>query len=166
MGTPEFAVTVLDRIIAAGHDVVGVVTTPDKPAGRGQRIHFSDVKGGVGAYGRTLAHERLFEFRLPLNETPGIQHISKNHRRAQEDIVLHLNTRINGHIILHLHMVTNRNTLGHKHILTKIAVLAYFAMGHKMRKVPNSSTVANLAIGIYNSGGMDEWVHGMNGIKG
>ena len=44
MGTPEFAVTVLDRIIAAGHDVVGVVTTPDKPAGRGQRIHFSDVK--------------------------------------------------------------------------------------------------------------------------
>ena len=44
MGTPEFAVTVLDRIIAAGHDVVGVVTTPDKPAGRGQRLHFSDVK--------------------------------------------------------------------------------------------------------------------------
>lgn len=44
MGTPEFAVTVLDRIIAAGHEVVGVVTTPDKPAGRGQRLHFSDVK--------------------------------------------------------------------------------------------------------------------------
>ena len=44
MGTPEFAVTVLDRIRAAGHEVVGVVTTPDKPAGRGQRMHFSDVK--------------------------------------------------------------------------------------------------------------------------
>lgn len=44
MGTPEFAVTVLDRILAAGHEVVGVVTTPDKPAGRGQRLHFSDVK--------------------------------------------------------------------------------------------------------------------------
>jgi len=44
MGTPEFAVSVLDRIIAAGHDVVGVVTTPDKPAGRGQRLKFSDVK--------------------------------------------------------------------------------------------------------------------------
>lgn len=44
MGTPEFAVTILDRIIQERHEVVGVVTTPDKPAGRGQHIHFSDVK--------------------------------------------------------------------------------------------------------------------------
>ena len=44
MGTPEFAVTILDRIIQEGHEVAGVVTTPDKPAGRGQRIHLSDVK--------------------------------------------------------------------------------------------------------------------------
>lgn len=44
MGTPEFAVTCLDQIIKAGHDVVTVVTTPDKPAGRGQHLHFSDVK--------------------------------------------------------------------------------------------------------------------------
>ena len=44
MGTPEFAVTILDRIIQAGHEVAGVVTTPDKPAGRGQHLKFSDVK--------------------------------------------------------------------------------------------------------------------------
>lgn len=44
MGTPEFAVTILDRIIQEGHEVAGVVTTPDKPAGRGQRMHISDVK--------------------------------------------------------------------------------------------------------------------------
>mgnify|MGYP002623345540 CR=1 FL=1 len=44
MGTPEFAVAVLDRILAAGHEVPGVVTTPDKPAGRGQRTRFSNVK--------------------------------------------------------------------------------------------------------------------------
>lgn len=44
MGTPEFAVTILDRIIRAGHEVVGVVTTPDKPAGRGQRVKCSEVK--------------------------------------------------------------------------------------------------------------------------
>lgn len=44
MGTPEFAVATLDAILAAGHDVVCVVTTPDKPAGRGQQMHFSDVK--------------------------------------------------------------------------------------------------------------------------
>ena len=44
MGTPEFAVSTLDAIRKSGHDVVCVVTTPDKPAGRGQQIRFSDVK--------------------------------------------------------------------------------------------------------------------------
>lgn len=44
MGTPEFAVSILDRIIREGHDVAAVVTTPDKPAGRGQHLKCSDVK--------------------------------------------------------------------------------------------------------------------------
>lgn len=44
MGTPEFAVATLDAIRQAGHDVVAVVTQPDKPAGRGQQMHSSDVK--------------------------------------------------------------------------------------------------------------------------
>lgn len=44
MGTPEFAVTILDTIIKKGHDVACVVTTPDKQAGRGQHMKSSDVK--------------------------------------------------------------------------------------------------------------------------
>lgn len=44
MGTPEFAVTILDRILQAGHEVACVVTTPDRPAGRGQHLKYSDVK--------------------------------------------------------------------------------------------------------------------------
>jgi methionyl-tRNA formyltransferase len=44
MGTPDFAVASLDALINAGHDVVGVVTAADKPAGRGQKIHESAVK--------------------------------------------------------------------------------------------------------------------------
>ena len=44
MGTPEFAVATLDAIRKAGHEVVAVVTTPDKPAGRGQQMRCSDVK--------------------------------------------------------------------------------------------------------------------------
>ena len=44
MGTPEFAVATLDAIRKAGHDVVAVVTTPGKPAGRGQHLRSSDVK--------------------------------------------------------------------------------------------------------------------------
>lgn len=44
MGTPEFAVTILDKIVSDGYQVVGCVTVPDKPAGRGQKIHESAVK--------------------------------------------------------------------------------------------------------------------------
>lgn len=44
MGTPEFAVPSLRALVEGGYNVVGVVTAPDKPAGRGQRLHASDVK--------------------------------------------------------------------------------------------------------------------------
>lgn len=44
MGTPEFAVPSLKALVEGGYNVVGVVTTPDKPAGRGQKLHQSDVK--------------------------------------------------------------------------------------------------------------------------
>ena len=39
MGTPEFAVTILEGILLANYKVVGVITAPDRPAGRGQKIH-------------------------------------------------------------------------------------------------------------------------------
>lgn len=44
MGTPEFAVGILDTIIKNNYNVVGVVTAADKPAGRGQKIKYSAVK--------------------------------------------------------------------------------------------------------------------------
>jgi len=44
LGTPPFAVASLDALIMAGCDVVAVVTAPDKPAGRGQKISPSAVK--------------------------------------------------------------------------------------------------------------------------
>ncbi|MEX1191426.1 MAG: methionyl-tRNA formyltransferase [Brumimicrobium sp.] len=44
MGTPEFAVTILDRIVDEGYNIKAVVTATDKPAGRGRKIHESDVK--------------------------------------------------------------------------------------------------------------------------
>ena len=44
MGTPEFAAGILDTIIVNHFDVVGVVTAPDRPAGRGQKIKYSAVK--------------------------------------------------------------------------------------------------------------------------
>jgi methionyl-tRNA formyltransferase len=44
MGTPDFAAESLRAILAAGHTVVGVVTQPDKPVGRGGKVRFSPVK--------------------------------------------------------------------------------------------------------------------------
>lgn len=44
MGTPEFAVGILDSILKNNYEVVGVVTAADKPAGRGQKLKYSAVK--------------------------------------------------------------------------------------------------------------------------
>ena len=44
MGTPGFAVPVLSALVGADHQVVGVYTRPDRPAGRGKKLASSEVK--------------------------------------------------------------------------------------------------------------------------
>ena len=44
MGTPDFAVGILDAIYKNNYEIVGVITAPDKPAGRGQKLSVSAVK--------------------------------------------------------------------------------------------------------------------------
>ena len=44
MGTPDFAVAILDKLLKNSYEVVGVITAPDKPAGRGRKINTSAVK--------------------------------------------------------------------------------------------------------------------------
>ena len=44
MGTPDFAVEALRQLVEGGYNVVGVITKPDKPAGRGHKIQYSPVK--------------------------------------------------------------------------------------------------------------------------
>ena len=44
MGTPEFAVASLDKLVQAGCNIVGVITAPDKPGGRGMKLQQSHVK--------------------------------------------------------------------------------------------------------------------------
>ena len=50
-GTPEFAVPSLEGLIASPHTVVGVVTQPDRPRGRGQRVTDSPIKAVARAHG-------------------------------------------------------------------------------------------------------------------
>ena len=51
MGTPDFAVHTLDALVDAGHEVVLVVTQPDKPKGRGKAVQYSAVKTAAFAHG-------------------------------------------------------------------------------------------------------------------
>ena len=44
MGTPDFSVPVLEALVREGHQVVGVVTQPDKPKGRGKAVLMTPVK--------------------------------------------------------------------------------------------------------------------------
>lgn len=53
-GTPEFAASQLEAILAAGYEVSVVVTMPDKPAGRGRKIQYSDVKKTALEHGLPL----------------------------------------------------------------------------------------------------------------
>ncbi len=51
MGTPDFAVPSLVSVAQSGHDLVGVVTRPDRPRGRGQQMQPTDVKAEVVSLG-------------------------------------------------------------------------------------------------------------------
>lgn len=44
MGTPDFAVEPLRRLVEGGYNIAGVITMPDKPAGRGHKLQFSPIK--------------------------------------------------------------------------------------------------------------------------
>lgn len=60
MGTPEFAVASLDALVKAGCNIVGVVTVPDKPAGRGMKLNESAVKKYAVEHGlHVLQPEKL-----------------------------------------------------------------------------------------------------------
>jgi methionyl-tRNA formyltransferase len=54
-GTPDFSVPPLEALLAAGYDVVGVLTQPDRPKGRGRQIASSPVKAAALAHGIPVA---------------------------------------------------------------------------------------------------------------
>nr|MBA3673724.1 methionyl-tRNA formyltransferase [Chitinophagaceae bacterium] len=60
MGTPEFAVPSLDKLLQTGYNIVGVITAPDKPAGRGLNLQQSAIKKFAVERGlKILQPERL-----------------------------------------------------------------------------------------------------------
>lgn len=78
MGTPDFAVGTLEEIIKAGHEVVLVVTQPDKPKGRGKAMQFPPVKECA------LAHNIEVFQPVKVKETANIEYL----RKYQPDIII------------------------------------------------------------------------------
>ena len=77
MGTPEFAVGILDAILKNKFEVVGVITAADKPAGRGQKIKYSAVKEYA------LAHDLKILQPTNLKEETFIQELKKLNANCQ-----------------------------------------------------------------------------------
>ena len=57
-GTPEFAQVALEALVAAGHSVPLVLTQPDRPSGRGMKLHPSPVKAAALVHGIEVAQPR------------------------------------------------------------------------------------------------------------
>jgi len=88
LGTPDFAVTPLKAIIDAGFNVVGVVTAPDKPAGRGMKLQQSAVKQFALTQGlKILQPEKL-------KKTTGVTTFRLKHEIDTGDILMQVQTEI------------------------------------------------------------------------
>lgn len=61
MGTPDFAVESLNALVAAGHEVAAVITQPDRPKGRGNKLAFPEVK------------TRAIELQLPVHQPASVK---------------------------------------------------------------------------------------------
>ena len=69
MGTPDFAVPTLQTLMESEHEVIGVVTQPDKPKGRGGKLQFSPVKeaavaAGIPVYQPARVRDEAFLFEV------------------------------------------------------------------------------------------------------
>ncbi len=68
MGTPDFAVASLDILVRHNYNIVGVITAPDKPAGRGQQVQQSAVKKYASEKGLTILQPEKLKSDFFLNE--------------------------------------------------------------------------------------------------
>jgi methionyl-tRNA formyltransferase len=73
MGTPEFAVPSLDKLLQAGNNIVGVITAPDKPAGRGLQLTQSAVKKFALEKGLKILQPEKLKSPEFLEELKGLQ---------------------------------------------------------------------------------------------
>ena len=72
MGTPDFAVAILDKLVQNSYNVVGVITAPDKPAGRGRKLNESAVKQYATAHNLPVLQPTNLKDETFLSELKGL----------------------------------------------------------------------------------------------
>ncbi len=73
MGTPDFAVEPLKKLLKNSYNIVGVITNPDKPAGRGQKMQESAVKKFAVSHDLKILQPEKFRDETFLNELRDLQ---------------------------------------------------------------------------------------------
>lgn len=73
MGTPDFAVATLRKLVKNDYDVVGVITAPDRPAGRGRKLQESAVKKFASEQGLTVLQPKNLKNEEFLNELEALK---------------------------------------------------------------------------------------------
>lgn len=112
---------------------------------------------GVGTHRTTLPQCGGTELRLALDETPGIHDVRENHRRPQEDIVLHHDTVVHRYVVLDLHSIPDADPVVDETVLADVAAGADHGSGHYMAKMPYTSTLADDCPCVDDGGGVDGW---------
>lgn len=72
MGTPDFAVAILDKLVQNSYNIVGVITAPDKPAGRGRKLNESAVKQYATAHNLPVLQPTNLKDEAFLSELKGL----------------------------------------------------------------------------------------------
>ena len=73
MGTPYFAVETLKKLVEAHYNIVGVITAPDRPAGRGRKLNESAVKTYAASQNLTILQPTNLKDDAFLNELKALE---------------------------------------------------------------------------------------------
>ena len=111
--------------------------------------------GGIGTDGSAFMDQGFLVLIFSINRAAGIDHIGKDHRRAEKDLVFTGHPGIDADIILNFDPVTQPHPGHDDHILPQGTILPDDASGHDMAEMPDAGAFADEGAGVDVGGGME-----------
>ncbi len=113
--------------------------------------------GGIGADGSPFTDQGFLVFILSFNRAAGVDHIGKDHRRAEKNLVFAGHSGIDADIVLHFDPVTQPHSGHDDHILPQGTILPYDTAGHDMAEMPDARAFSDEGAGVDVGGGMNHF---------